>query len=183
MSADGVGKGSGGNDSKNEDTDRFADLVGETKPLAQRPAQVGKIAHRAKVRSAPETHAPTRAFRRPDPDEPRLAAAPGVSDALLLALRRGEPEFEEKIDLHGLRRNAAARALARFVKSAHARGLRCVLVVHGKGRGSETGEAVLREAVPGWLSKSPNAEYVLGFAPAPDRLGGEGAMLVRLRKG
>jgi len=121
-------------------------------------------------------------FRWPDPDEPRLGAASGLRDADLASLRRGEPEPEERIDLHGLRREAAGATLARLVESARARGLRCVVVVHGRGRHSEGGEAVLRDALPGWLSQPPCKRHVLAFAPAPPRLGGNGATLVLLKR-
>jgi DNA-nicking Smr family endonuclease len=72
--------------------------------------------------------------------------------------------------------------IASRIESARARGLRCVVLIHGRGRRSETGESVLRESVPGWLSKAPCATHVLAFAPAPKRLGGEGATLVLLRR-
>jgi len=122
-------------------------------------------------------------FRWPDPDERRLAGASGVSDAQLFALRRGEPEPEERIDLHGVRREAAARLLRDRLESARSRALRCVIVIHGRGQHSGSGEAVLRDALPGWLSTGAAAKHVLAFAPAPDRLGGSGATLVLLRRG
>jgi DNA-nicking Smr family endonuclease len=55
-------------------------------------------------------------------------------------------------------------------------------VIHGQGKRSETGEAVLREGLPDWLTGSRCSEYVLAFAPAVARLGGEGATLVLLRR-
>jgi DNA-nicking Smr family endonuclease len=41
---------------------------------------------------------------------------------------------------------------------------------------------VLRQAVPHWLSGPELGLLVVSFAPAPRRLGGEGALYVRLRK-
>jgi len=180
MSPDGEDEGGGGpNDGRSES---FADLIGETKPLANGPARVDRVAMDAKPPRARNAKTPTITFRHPDPDEPRLGAAPGVNDIQLYALGRGEPEPREKIDLHGLRRDAAARLLVDRIQSARARDLRCVVVVHGRGQHAETGEAVLRDAVPGWLSKNPNANHVLAFAPAPNRFGGDGAVLVLLRR-
>jgi DNA-nicking Smr family endonuclease len=166
---------------KGDDSESFADLIGETKPIARGPARVERPARNSKP-SRPPAAAQTSAFRWPDPDEPRLAAAPGVNDAKLFALGRGDPEPEERIDLHGLRLDAAGRILMDRIESARARGLRCVVVVHGRGQRSETGEAVLRDALPGWLSKAASAKHLLGFAPAPKRHGGKGAMLVLLRR-
>ncbi len=124
--------------------------------------------------------APT--FRRPEPENPHLAAAPGINDQQLTRLRRGDPEPEEQIDLHGLRLAEAKRILTKRIDSAHARGLRCLIIVHGLGRRSPMQEAVLRDAVPEWLTRGANARHVLAFAPAPRRLGGDGATLVLLRK-
>jgi DNA-nicking Smr family endonuclease len=121
-------------------------------------------------------------FRRPQPDVPHLAAAHGISDQQLARLQRGDPEPEERIDLHGLRADDAKRVLSKRIESAVAQGLRCVLVVHGMGKRSPTGEATLRDAVPDWLTRGALGRLVLAIAPAPRRLGGEGATLVLLRK-
>lgn len=172
----------GGDDEKDADSESFADLIGKTKPISRGPARVERTARGSRTTRPHPIGGRTSDFRWPDPDEPRLAAAFGVSDAQLFALGRGEPEPEEKIDLHGLRRDSAGRLLADRIESARARGLRCVVVVHGRGQGSGGGEAVLRDALPGWLSKAPCARHLLGFAPAPSRHGGEGAILVLLRR-
>jgi DNA-nicking Smr family endonuclease len=81
-----------------------------------------------------------------------------------------------------LRQKEARRLLATRLESAQARGLRCVTVIHGRGRGSQMGDAVLRDSISDWLSKAPCAKTLLAFAPAPNRLGGEGATLVLLRR-
>ena len=104
-----------------------------------------------------------------------------MSDRTLAALARGEPEPEERIDLHGARKDAAGALLAKRIESARARGLRCVVIVHGRGRRSPDGVAVLRDAVPDWLTGGRCGQAVLAFTPAPDRLGGRGATLVLLR--
>jgi DNA-nicking Smr family endonuclease len=165
------------------DSESFANLVGETRDIARGP-RLAKMPNKKPRRSPSRENgqSPKNAFRFPDPNEPRLGAANGVSDSQLFALQRGDPEPEERIDLHGLRRNEAGRLIATRLEAAKARGLRCVVVIHGRGRGSETGEAVLRDSISAWLSKTPGAGHVLAFAPAPNRLGGEGATLVLLRR-
>lgn len=166
----------------NGDAESFADLIGETKPIARGPARVERGVGDSRISRPRKTSARSAGFRWPDPDEPRLAAAAGVSDRQLRALGRGEPEPEEKIDLHGLRRDAARRLLADRIESARARGLRCVVVVHGRGQRSSGGEAVLRDALPEWLAGTACAKHLLGFAPAPNHHGGQGATLVLLRR-
>jgi DNA-nicking Smr family endonuclease len=168
--------------------DRFADLLGDAKPLGRGPARVaerppaGSRPRPARSAGAGAATAAVPSFRHPDPESAHLAAAPGINDQQLARLRRGEPEPEERIDLHGTRREEAKRILAQRIESAVARALRCVVVVHGLGKRSPTEEAVLRDAVPGWLTRGALARHVLAFAPAPRRLGGDGATLVLLRK-
>ena len=176
-----IGNG-GEEDDEGEESESFADLIGDTNPVDRGPARVERRARESIISPARRSGTPTLDFRWPDPDEPRLAAAPGVSNAQLSALGRGDHEPEERIDLHGLRRDAASRLLIDRIGSARARGLRCVIVVHGRGQGSGTGEAVLRDSLPGWLSRPACAKHLLGFAPAPNRHGGEGAILVLLRR-
>ena len=171
-----------GDDEKTGDSGSFADLIGETKPISRGPARVELPSRKVRIPQPETTPAQTSPFRWPDSDEPRLAAASGLSNAQLLALGRGEPEPEETIDLHGLRKKAVGRLLAKRFESARARGIRCIVVVHGRGQGSGTGEAVLRDSLPGWLTKTACAQHLLGFAPAPNRHGGEGATLVLLRR-
>jgi DNA-nicking Smr family endonuclease len=109
--------------------------------------------------------------------------APDVSAALLGALRRGEPRAEARVDLHGRKRDQALRAAETFLQRARAEGRRAVLVIHGRGNGSDGGEAVLRPALQAWLGSAEAARAgVMAFAPAPARDGGAGATLILLRR-
>ena len=77
----------------------------------------------------------------------------------------------------------------RFVLSAHAEGVRLVIVVTGKGRtrrddgdfSSQPG--VLRRQVPHWLGTQPLRSVVLQVTDAHARHGGSGAYYVYLRRG
>ncbi len=135
--------------------------------------------------------------RRPPAPEPRPAPAPrfeiersgelasgrvdGVSREQLHRLRRGEIPVEAELDLHGLDAASAERELRTWLGRARRDGLRCVCVIHGRGLHSESG-AVLREALPGWLTAPPLAAELLAFAPAPPRRGGAGATYILLRR-
>lgn len=161
------------------DSGGFAALVPDAKRIAQRPLGAAKTKKRP---AEPPAGSRAPSFRWPDPAQPRLAGAHGINDEQLMRLGRGEPDPDERIDLHNTRVDQAARLVADRIASAQARGLRCVLLVHGRGRGSATHDAPLRDAVPSWLTRGANARRVLAFAPAPNRLGGEGATMVLLRK-
>jgi DNA-nicking Smr family endonuclease len=105
-------------------------------------------------------------------------------------LDKGKLEVEARLDLHGMRQRDAHAQLRRFLKTAQARGLRHVLVITGKGADQaaaksfyeEDERGVLRNAVPHWLAEPEFAALVVSFSPAPRRLGGEGALYVRLRR-
>ena len=51
-------------------------------------------------------------------------------------LKRGEYRVEDVCDLHGLRVEEAKAALREFLADALAHNLRCVRIIHGKGKGS-----------------------------------------------
>jgi DNA-nicking Smr family endonuclease len=102
--------------------------------------------------------------------------------ATLRRLRRGEIAVDARIDLHGMSLGEARPHLELFVRTMRARGERCVLVIHGKGRHSPAGVGVLRGEIAAWLSQGSASESVAAFATAREDDGGEGAVYVLLRK-
>ena len=91
-------------------------------------------------------------------------------------LRNLEPQ--ETLDLHGMNSREAEQALENFVLDCRRRGVRKILVVHGKGHHSQ-GEPVLQGVVRRYLEKSP---YTGAFGPAERRHGGRGATWIVVRK-
>jgi DNA-nicking Smr family endonuclease len=65
--------------------------------------------------------------------------AEDIAAKTLARLRRGDPEPEEDVDLHGLDARSAAREVRRAVQDARARGVRCIQIIHGRGLHSESG--------------------------------------------
>lgn len=101
---------------------------------------------------------------------------------------KGKRTPEARIDLHGMTLAGAHPELIRFVQGAHARGLRLILVITGKGKRREdhgpipARMGVLRHQVPHWLATPPLAKLVLQVASAHLKHGGEGAYYVYLRR-
>ena len=94
------------------------------------------------------------------------------------ALKQGAIHDEVRLDLHGLRLDAAREALWDFMNKQHINGTRCVLVIHGKG--GQHGEAsVLKSHVNHWLKQF---SHVLAFHSARPHKGGTGAVCVLLKK-
>jgi DNA-nicking Smr family endonuclease len=122
---------------------------------------------------------PSTAHEPPRTRPPRSAAdGSGVQARTRQRLRRGQLRPEATLDLHGLSRHEAHAIVDAFLERAHQAGRRCVLVIHGIGRGSVAG-GVLRQALPGWLAAHPE---VLDSAPAQPADGGAGACYVLLRR-
>ncbi|RKQ68645.1 Smr/MutS family protein [Oceanibaculum indicum] len=113
-------------------------------------------------------------------------SAPGLDKRSQMRLKRGQVAIEARIDLHGMTQDAAHVALNGFIARSQARGLRCVLVITGKGtRRDEFGRyeaGVLKREVPRWLNEGGNREKVLAFVHAQPKDGGGGALYVLLRR-
>ena len=156
---------------------RIAPTVEPPKPHAKSPAQEPST---APVKPAPKPAA------KPAP----AARSEALNRQTARQLERGKLPVEARLDLHGMRQRAAHAALRRFLKSAQGKGYRHVLVITGKGAAADTTRlfyesderGVLRQAVPHWLTAPDLAPVVLSYSEAPRRLGGEGALYVRLRK-
>ena len=101
---------------------------------------------------------------------------------VVVRLRRGEFPVQAHVDLHGMIQSAAKEALTSFVRESVRKGLRTILVVHGKGLGSPGGRPILKHAATQWLSHGTISGYVLAFTTARPADGGAGAMYVLLKR-
>jgi DNA-nicking Smr family endonuclease len=173
-------------------------IAGSVKPLKKRHARIAVTAPKKppkpKPPSRPEPQAAADISPRPAAKQPpKPVALP--SEATLerraaRALEKGRLAVEARIDLHGMRQREAHTALKRFLVQAQASGFRHVLVITGKGTErseprsyyDEEPRGVLRQSVPGWLAQPDLASVVVSFSEAPRRLGGGGALYVRLKR-
>lgn len=102
----------------------------------------------------------------------------GISHQTLKRLRNGHWGIQARLDLHGCTSDGARMELVSFLDRCTARGLRCVLVIHGKGLSSKNREAVLKNKVRSWLTQRND---VLAFCQAKPVDGGDGAVMVLLK--
>ena len=112
---------------------------------------------------------------------PALQHFSGVDRANAERLKRGLHRIEARLDLHGMTQSEAHRALFAFVHASRDAGLRCVLVITGRGFGPN-GPGVLKSSVPRWLEQPVLRRQLLAIAPAQPRHGGAGALYVLLRR-
>ena len=86
--------------------------------------------------------------------------------------------YEAQIDLHGLTAEEAAVRLDQFVSECYKRGIRKILIIHGKGNHSEDAP-VLSGMVRSFIER----DYRLGESGHPDKKdGGKGATWVIVRE-
>jgi DNA-nicking Smr family endonuclease len=167
-------------------------VVEKAAPLKGRARAAGNPAPPApKVKpAAMRSQAPHPFIPSPPPKPSHIPRVEPLDRQTSRQLDKGRIEVEARLDLHGLRQRGAHAQLRRFLKTAQARGLRHVLVITGKGADQaasksfyeEDERGVLRNAVPQWLAEPEFAAQVVSFSPAPRRLGGDGALYVRLRR-
>jgi DNA-nicking Smr family endonuclease len=183
--------GKRGDDHEN-DAELWERVAGSARPLKK---------HRASMKPEPPLPPAGKAAKETEPSsQSRLAKqipkpsptarGEALDRGTARKLERGHLAVEARLDLHGMRQREAHMALRRFLKSAQGRGYRHVLVITGKGSEpdmrrsffEEDSRGVLRQALPHWLAAPEFAHLVVSFSEAPRRLGGEGALYVRLRK-
>jgi DNA-nicking Smr family endonuclease len=137
---------------------------------------------RSALRELDELVAGTGPFDASDLDERIEGVVPGLNPLVVMDLRRGDFTVQADLDLHGTRVDDARTLVERFLATSHQRGLRCVRIVHGRGKHSADGIPVLKAALPGWLSRGPARRALLAYTTAPPRDGGAGAIYVLLRR-
>ncbi len=106
----------------------------------------------------------------------------GFDPNLMKKLKKGMFPVQDYIDLHGLTRQEAEDTVKNFLLKSHSLGLRCVLIIHGRGLNSENNIPVLKKLLPLWLNRKPIKNLVLAFSTAMPYDGGTGTIYVLLRK-
>jgi len=158
-------------------------LTAGVKPLRGRKAKVAPpppapLPQPEKIEAPPPAPKP-----RPKAAPPSLArgGTAGIDRRTAERLRRGQLPIDARLDLHGMRQDAAYAALSRFLDRAVAAGSRVLLVVTGKGEGKEEG-GVLRRMLPLWLDEGRHRDAILTLRAAHRQHGGEGAFYLMLRR-
>jgi DNA-nicking Smr family endonuclease len=173
------------------DAELWARVARSARPLRKGPVVPHAVAPKPRPKPAAKEALPS---TKPAPKAVPKAAPVPRGEALdrqtARKLERGHVPVEARLDLHGMRQRDAHAALRKFLKWAQSKDYRHVLVITGKGAAPDTRRSfyeddvrgVLRSAVPHWLAQPDLAHVVVSFSEAPRRLGGEGALYVRLRK-
>ena len=113
-------------------------------------------------------------------DEMPAEEGPTPRSRRMKQVRQGKREPEATLDLHGCTREEARQKVQFFLEDSVYQGKKTVLIVTGRGLGSAA-EPVLRAEVERYLASEAGAR-VSEWGRAPGRYGGEGALVVFLKR-
>ena len=117
-----------------------------------------------------------------DTDEYVEGCVVGLDTGLVRKLRQGKFARQAALDLHGMKADEAKPELEQFLNRATQAGIRCVLVIHGRGKNSPGQFPILKDRMKQWLTRGRLAKMVLAFSTARTHDGGPGAMYILLRR-
>ncbi len=113
------------------------------------------------------------------PDDFLSFQQPGIQDGVFKNLRLGKYDIEQRISLKGLTVKESAARLYTTLCRCHEKGVRAVLIQHGRGEHSQPFPALKKSYVNHWLSE---LEEVIAYHTAQPLHGGTGATYVLLKK-
>jgi DNA-nicking Smr family endonuclease len=179
--------GKKGKHSNSDEAALFRESIGDVKPVSNRRRRLQAPTPKPRARFTEAEHQAVleeSMTAGPDPSdmetgEELVFQRSNISRKVMRQLRRGNYAVQEEIDLHGLTADEAHVELHGFIKECSAARIRCIRVVHGKGRGSGPKGPVLKAGVNRWLTQW---EEVAAFCSAQPRDGGTGAVYVLLYK-
>lgn len=169
----------------NEDADLFLEMMEGVTPLRQNKIDPDSAPKTPKAKRTLPTPKKLSIFGELEYAPPVAAdavlsfARDGVQQKVIAKLKKGQFPIERKIDLHGSTVNEAGAKLQQAINSAINSQQRCVLVVHGRGKGSFDNKPAIKTHVNQWLRSSSD---VLAFCSALPNDGGTGAVYVLFKR-
>ena len=105
----------------------------------------------------------------------------------LKKIKRGRLKIESRLDLHGFTVEESKEKVFNFILSNYKSKKRLLLLITGKGQRLSVSEGwrgtgKLKENVPLWLNSVQLSKYILWFDSANRENGGEGALMIYLKK-
>lgn len=100
--------------------------------------------------------------------------------------RKGQMPIEATLDLHGYNQQQAYDKVTQFIARNAALGMRCVMIITGKGRkgadGSYQEVGILKQSLPQWLEQPDLKSKILKLRQAQRFHGGSGAYYILLKR-
>ncbi len=166
-----------------EDKDLFRKAVGEVTPLKQEKTASSHASPQNPIHSSPPELTPEPLYLSDTTwftisgETPLFYCQSALSRSTMHPFKRGQFPIEGKLDLPGKTANQAKEALIYFILKHQQLKHRVLLIVHGKGRHTDT--PILKNLVNHWLPQFPQ---VLAFVSAVPKDGGVGAVYVLLKR-
>jgi len=169
---------------------RDKDITPDDRALWQAATQDVEQLHPARHEDTPAVDAPMKTkptlpkrivVRQPAPAAVTTPApqARDLDHRTQRRLERGEMTIDALLDLHGYTQDEAFAALNTFILRSYHAGLRCILVITGKGR---LGTGILRARFPDWIDSPSLRPVILRVVAAKGQHGGDGAFYILLRR-
>ena len=105
----------------------------------------------------------------------------------LKKIKKGKFKIQSKLDLHGFTLEESKEKVVEFILKNYKYKKRLLLIITGKGRRLTVSEGwrgtgKLKKNVPMWLKSVQLSKYILWFDSASPENGGEGALMIYLKK-
>ena len=105
----------------------------------------------------------------------------------LKKIKKGKFKIQSKLDLHGFTLEESKEKVVEFILKNYKYKKRLLLIITGKGRRLPVSEGwrgtgKLKKNVPMWLKSVQLSKYILWFDSASPENGGEGALMIYLKK-
>ena len=167
----------------NNDWEEFKKTVKPLKEKNQRPIS----SHKNKILNTQKVEKPNY------PDNSSLLEIKtsnkiySIEKNTLRKIQKGKIKIDGKLDLHGYNQNESKSKVLNFINISFENQKRLLLIITGKGERLSVsdgwkGTGILKENLPKWLKSDILSKKILWFDYAPKNKGGDGAILVYLRK-
>jgi len=105
----------------------------------------------------------------------------------LKKIKKGKFKIQSKLDLHGFTLEESKEKVVEFILKNYKYKKRLLLIITGKGKRLTVSEGwrgtgKLKKNVPMWLRSVQLSKYILWFDSASPENGGDGALMIYLRK-
>ena len=105
----------------------------------------------------------------------------------LKKIKKGKFKIQSKLDLHGFTLEESKEKVVEFIFKNYKYKKRLLLIITGKGKRLTVSEGwrgtgKLKKNVPMWLKSVQLSKYILWFDSASPENGGEGALMIYLKK-
>lgn len=97
-------------------------------------------------------------------------------------LRTGNYPIDLTIDFHGLTLDQAFDSFIYNIENSYNQGLRCLLVITGKGNRTPFGRVSIKESIEKWIKIEKISNKIIKYVDANVKHGGSGSLYVLLKK-